>query len=624
MGGKDGGDDLNKWIEDVREQAKKLRADIEEDVRSWNDTSSSSSRAGTFERFKGFIDENLQTLSSGFKNFPSNIQELRTRMQQERDARQAEERDIWRRWTGSEDSPDHIRMQVERCTQEERREAEKSVSMLVQEAFERNKYVHSKKIFDLYQDREWSLGALDQFAAPMLSFGGACYYKPETVENLPSTARWGWPAPRQQWLSTEWFKRDPYSPVRLEGVEGLDRNWRAAFEDLMCAALDKPMVSQEKFGMRMPYGTPQSTYKGPGLEWMLSLQCRGILPPQMPELYRSIDKGDEHMVPVLLRAWIQAQTDGENMAQHWLREIRRISRKDHKALIDEISIKSGPSTQAVARHWDRVPWKVPDTEEELYEQMLPLEEKESAPQSPPAQLVSQEHVDAESTSQKLNEAFSDWDLDGFRDVLDDYYKRHGSIAKVVAPFVQRSHEDFEKADTLDFALKIALSKSKVIPETDLWRRIAWLSFEDKREFNSQLQGKKSVDGEHVDEDDALFEHVEGMEGKDLEKMLADTARISREWEEMKRRKESSALPVGAVKRPDVLSQLTTTETTRLPDGTVTTKVVLKQRFADGREEQHESVHTSNEKDGKLEQRPTPPKVEPKQDKPSKKGGWFWN
>jgi hypothetical protein len=85
------------------------------------------------------------------------------------------------------------------------------------------------------------------------------------------------------------------------------------------------------------------------------------------------------------------------------------------------------------------------------------------------------------------------------------------------------------------------------------------------------------------------------------------------------RHDISELPT----RPDVLAQLTTTQTTRLPDGTVTTKVVLKQRFADGREEERETVHTSHE--------PPPGSAEKKaQDSPEQrkkeksKGGWFWS
>ena len=46
-------------------------------------------------------------------------------------------------------------------------------------------------------------------------------------------------------------------------------------------------------------------------------------------------------------------------------------------------------------------------------------------------------------------------------------------------------------------------------------------------------------------------------------------------------------------KPNILSTLTTTERTTLPDGTIHTKVVLKKRFADGREECSETAHTQN-------------------------------
>lgn len=46
-------------------------------------------------------------------------------------------------------------------------------------------------------------------------------------------------------------------------------------------------------------------------------------------------------------------------------------------------------------------------------------------------------------------------------------------------------------------------------------------------------------------------------------------------------------------KPSILSTLTTTERTTLEDGTTHTKVVLKKRFSDGREESTETVHTQN-------------------------------
>ncbi|KAF2648136.1 hypothetical protein K491DRAFT_613332 [Lophiostoma macrostomum CBS 122681] len=84
----------------------------------------------------------------------------------------------------------------------------------------------------------------------------------------------------------------------------------------------------------------------------------------------------------------------------------------------------------------------------------------------------------------------------------------------------------------------------------------------------------------------------------------------------------------------ILSTLTTTERTIAPDGTVTTKVVLKKRFADGREESSETLHTqrgqgvngpvaisdqmSNNKDRTL--------AEPENLRKSagNKKGWFWS
>ncbi|KXL48660.1 hypothetical protein M433DRAFT_152216 [Acidomyces richmondensis BFW] len=74
---------------------------------------------------------------------------------------------------------------------------------------------------------------------------------------------------------------------------------------------------------------------------------------------------------------------------------------------------------------------------------------------------------------------------------------------------------------------------------------------------------------------------------------------------------------------DILSSLTTTQTTRLPDGTVTTKVVLKQRFADGREETQEKVHTYQEPTQKQqEHQRLDDTVDVEQ--PKKKKGWFWS
>lgn len=87
-------------------------------------------------------------------------------------------------------------------------------------------------------------------------------------------------------------------------------------------------------------------------------------------------------------------------------------------------------------------------------------------------------------------------------------------------------------------------------------------------------------------------------------------------------------------RPSILSTLTTTERTVHPNGTVTTKVVLKKRFKDGREESSETVHTERGQDSMGEgsdhasmlweaaAHDKPPEQPRKSE--NKKGGWFWS
>ena len=80
-------------------------------------------------------------------------------------------------------------------------------------------------------------------------------------------------------------------------------------------------------------------------------------------------------------------------------------------------------------------------------------------------------------------------------------------------------------------------------------------------------------------------------------------------------------------KPSILSTLTTTEQRTLPDGTVTTKVVLKKRFSDGGEEVTENVHTQN---APLPQKPAGADTSKSHDpvtskqKKQQRGGWFWS
>ncbi|KAK3712146.1 hypothetical protein LTR37_009237 [Vermiconidia calcicola] len=597
MGGKDGDQrsDFDKWVEAQDKELSKFR----EDVLAGRDHLESES----------FIDSNFSTLSEGFKNFPSNVSELKARMQQEQEARMEEERDLWRRWTGSEDSPDHIRLQIDRASEDERIENKSVVYMLMQESYRRNQHVDPQKIFSLYQDSDWSFGGLDRFANPMLSFGGACYYKSETVDNLPSTASWGWPSPKPQWLSIDWFKRSPYSPIRLEAHPRLCESgtkWRAAFEDLLSAALDKPMASEEKVGYRIPHGSydkRQSTYYGPGLDWMLSLQCRGILPPQLPSFYM-------HRLNVPRPG--NSMRTLEDITKSFSAPKHPHLDRDIELLVDEVSIKSGPELPAQSIQFPQTLWKVPDTEQDLYDQMLP---KTIGPWIPV--MTGDVDEDFEETNDALNEAMRNDDTYTGAKCLDAYYKMHDDIDELVeGQMDDLADEDWPYHKRVAF-IEEAIRRSS-LPAHEYWKQ----EVGPASGVRGGLVRDRDTGREHNIPE--LLEELELMEQQNKRRRLmcmqeqdVEENRLARDPKEVgetgTQRAESESVQN---KRPNILSQLTTTQTTRMPDGTVTTKVVLKQKFADGREEEHESVHTSHE--GVAHQ---PDTQKPKEEK---KGGWFWS
>lgn len=86
-------------------------------------------------------------------------------------------------------------------------------------------------------------------------------------------------------------------------------------------------------------------------------------------------------------------------------------------------------------------------------------------------------------------------------------------------------------------------------------------------------------------------------------------------------------------KPSILSTLTTTERTTLQDGTVHTKVVLKKKFSDGREESTETVHTQNpvpqgsaqvQQMAKSRERDHGMSDRKQEGKEKKSRGWFWS
>lgn len=85
-------------------------------------------------------------------------------------------------------------------------------------------------------------------------------------------------------------------------------------------------------------------------------------------------------------------------------------------------------------------------------------------------------------------------------------------------------------------------------------------------------------------------------------------------------------------KSSILSTLTTTERAVAPNGTITTKVLLKKRFADGREESTETVHTERGQETndpsrdpwKALRSAQSDSLETGDSRGKKKSGWFWS
>ena len=560
--------DHDKFMREIQEDSKRLQQEFERDIKP-----SSPERGSFFVNFKDFIDSNLNSLAESFRSLPDNISAIRARMEEERERRKQEDAEAWRRWTGIEETADHCQIVRDRASKEEKQQVVDATMQLLRESWRRNENLPFHKIQELYKDDDW-VGSLDAWASPRLSPGGACYYQPDYGYNAPSTNIFRGVWNRDRWLSIPWFKHSPYSPINLEHhpvLEGQQFKWRPAFEDLLDASLDKPMLSQEQFGFRPPQGLAQSTRSGPGLDWMLSLQCRGILPPQLPFLLSFQHVTKERVDHVL------KQDD-----QTSPRIFRKLLSHDVDLLVDEVATPPAPSKAPQASF----PLKVPlmqefdETVEEQEATKCPVYDGDMDEQDYrdlKAFIDSQGEVSEQSfveMMEGLKEKQGDDDTVGGEGQDSDSLKREG--AQYAYERVQEAMKqgDFDKA-------KIWLL---------LWQDAGAKSIKDL------LQDEERLDQEA----EALCLDSSESDARVAAAVVPTSKDVSTQTQEA---------PI----KVDVLSSLTTTSTTRLPDGTVTTKVVLKQRFADGREEVEEKIHTYQDQ----------AKREPQGTHEPKKKGWFW-
>ncbi|KAF2717507.1 hypothetical protein K431DRAFT_288477 [Polychaeton citri CBS 116435] len=527
----------------------------------------SSSRSGDghnpFVTFKRFIDNTFKTLDDGIRQLPSNMAELKERVRQERLRQAQEEIDVERRWLGSGDLIEdrQIRQLVSaRLDRDSQREAVPWCLQLLRQARDINKDVPVRKVVDLYRDDHWwsAFGDLDRFASPMLSLGGACYYLPETGDNLPSTASWRWSSPHYRWLSVDWFKRSPYSPITLEHHPDLQSEgvkWRAAFEDLLSASLDKPMTSHDQYGYRPPHGSASSTWHGCGLDWMLSLQCRGILPPQLPSIWQR-----RFGLPIDQKL---SELDIKDHAA-----MGRWPSSDFQQLIQEIATPSRSEDEAIA---STLPLPEERQIQDFNDDTWPRDEQalyESYPFADHIGVQDEKDVDDDDDDndheQELEQA---WHLPGFgiSSMLQSIQDMEKDFARIQSSIHREQEQEQEREQKQEHERPQTQSQSQSHSQPQ------WQSHKEMTRRSTSWVGTSETD-----------------QG------------------------------VSEVK-PKVVSSTTSTHTTRLPDGTVTTKVVVKQCFADGREETHESVQTMNESEQAVDAQSRDPAAKEQRSK----GGWFW-
>ncbi|KAK0356725.1 hypothetical protein LTR02_001494 [Friedmanniomyces endolithicus] len=699
----------------------------------------SPSGNSVFLSFKNFIDTNLNNLADSFRQFPANLAELRAKMEDEQVRRKQEELNVWRRWTGLEESPDHVQMLRDRASPADRREAVDAAVMLLREARHRNAHVPAEKIEALFKDE--TIGSLDAFASPMLSPGGACYYQQDSGYNAPSTAIFRTSSSSHKWLSIDWFKRSPYSPVSLEQLDGLQEpggSWRGAFEDLLAAALDKPMDSREQTGRRCPVGSVQSTRTGPGLDWCLSLQCRGILPPQLPLWYNSSRSGRLALTDELFKEQAR-NVFGSNDINQLVEEIAtpapptvnrsvldrcpfNLPLPDEKedALHSSMQACGNPSVMAEdgaytalnpelqrqqsqlescrqrnqtgrreefqrQQERDRLHQSrmLPDVDEDrdtddtddttelgYYERTLQPMMKRALQNSQrdddrpgltadlPSQTAPNARCPASQPSRGNAEDLAGLEAaiygvvqaslrslighhiahDAVTDLLDEYNTNHAEEPRSSSSESSALNETHALGDRSPAAILAdktfapiaveAWARASGLSSEESWRLFEYLYLQQQRGYERGNLVRRGIQAVGMEESekmvmmpiDDLRTLVEGLEqqrealglGPDLSSQpvttfpgVASSVPIPR----------SDVVDEGMATKVDVLSSLTTTHTTRLPDGTITTKVLLKQRFADGREESEEKVHTYREESTGHQQQPETEK---------RRGGWFWS
>lgn len=594
--------------------------------------------------FKHFVDDAFFAVT----NLNKNLRDLGQAAQDRQAAHQEIRDQAYKRWTGAENTEQL--MEIEGLcfpvTREDfdamklpSLEAMAKAKMLIRESHRVNRHVNPALISALFEDSD---------------------FNPHHTTS--------------RWLSIDWFKHSPYSPVNLEANSAMakyETKWRHAFEDLLEAALDKPMTSRERFGFRSEaLSGPVSTWRGPGLDWMLSLQCRGILPPQLPSMYSN----GRVMSDVLVSEGLSAKTIGRWYQEHsshpspdlplrWAldNEYHQLAREIDTPVPEDATMQRPvPENECPDALGHAVGEAMrsshePTTELDVYEQMCNVGARcpdelgravgDAARQEAARAFADEENglidgdagVVADHTSvepTRANHALQDYKMQ--LKLLDEQSeRRYAAIREAeLAPVEQALSERKQLQQELDATAqhKNSSTGSEDCPALKGWPSSRTDPLREAERLIERCEtlhrDQDSVNVNHEFYIDQLAEQLQVLReehGEMAGEFAVALARLEHKVHLLEQKDRESSLahlqdpqnvaPAQAdTNRPQVLFTLTTTETTRLPDGSVKTTVVLKRKFAGGLEETQESTQTS------FEGHSAPASG----GKESSTKGWFWS
>jgi hypothetical protein len=659
--------------------------------------------------FKQFVDDTFSAISE----FSDNMAELRQAAQNRQTSYQKMNDAASERWAGPPGSRAHkLGERDGKVFYETKLPYEDAATItrwLVRASEAANLQVDPQKIVALYNDPEFNPFHVIERTSPWPFYSR----NPDIAKGRNGAARLLPSA--THWLSINWFKHSPYSPVNLEADSMLgqyDTKWRHAFEDLLEAALDKPMTSREKFGVRGTLSGLVSTWRGPGLDWMLSLQCRGILPPQLPHMYKEDQVNAAYFSNSRFWSMVDSRWSGEYVPteNHDLTAYSILS-DEYDQLVEEIATPApqdgtDPNGELIAEEREthmelldhleekrkrnrRAQWGLsafeqetstgrcpdemgravgeamrqslePDTELDVYEQMennyseTPQRQLSRCPDDLGRAVGDAARQDATrpctADNGSSDEQFEDFDFEKFLatdgepvsgsskdddEKMQDYHLQIALMQQQLQQHQQRYQQLMrargeeslrqmrENISPYDNRAVEEYRKNLVASEYDLTPGSAGDIERQLDEMSNEQMDLETAVGELDDKAEVLMFFV-----KELDEQLRELRKGQEELKEAqaeaqthhdrKQDARQTAIAPASVqsdsKRPQVLSTLTTTQTTRLPDGSVKTTVVLKRRFADGAEETQESTQTSFDESAAS--------AAGGQD-PSKKG-WFWS